>query len=241
LKNVRVDEDYIQGILKQSGGKLKGDYYIVAPETCVRLGETVLKNPRGDKVTFKMLTFPYKVLEEVARNFSIEEQPSAPENINKLISSVGFYFNEAVDMAVKKTAKGFKITKFSTSLIASGLAPFSPEGAVVKAGKLMLEEIDKYRRRRSDFAFETTLSGRTYLKLFEDMKKDGYAIHLFFLWLQSPELALGRVKERVNMGGHDVPVQTILRRFERGFIIFFIYIAHCLIPGYFSTIPVKSP
>ena len=64
-----------------------------------------------------MLTFPYKVLEEVARNFSIEEQPSAPENINKLISSVGFYFNEAVDIGVKKTAKGFKITKFSTSIL----------------------------------------------------------------------------------------------------------------------------
>ncbi len=62
------------------------------------------------------------------------------------------------------------------------------------------------------------------MKLFEDMKKDGYAIHLFFLWLQSPELALGRVKERVNMGGHDVPVQTILRRFERGlYNLFHLY------------------
>ena len=117
LKNVRVDEDYLKGILEQSGGKLKGDYYIIAPETCVRVGETVKKNTKGEKVTFKMLTFPYKVLEEAARNFSIEEQPSAPENINKLISSVGFYFNEAVDIGVKKTPKGFKITRFSTSIL----------------------------------------------------------------------------------------------------------------------------
>ena len=117
LKNVRVDEDYLKGILEQSGGKLKGNYYIIAPETCVRVGETIKKNTKGEKVTFKMLTFPYKVLEEAARNFSIEEQPSAPENINKLISSVGFYFNEAVDIGVKKTSKGFKITRFSTSIL----------------------------------------------------------------------------------------------------------------------------
>lgn len=83
LKNVRVDLDYLQGILDQSGGKLKGDYYIIAPETCVRVGtETVMKNAKGEKVTFCMLTFPYKVLEEVARNFSIEEQPDSPANIN---------------------------------------------------------------------------------------------------------------------------------------------------------------
>jgi DNA modification methylase len=117
LKNVRVDEDYLKGILDQSGGRLKGDYYIIAPETCVRVGETIKKNTKGEKVIFKMLTFPYKVLEEAARNFSIEEQPSAPENINKLISSVGFYFNEAVDICVKKTSKGFKIKKFSTSIL----------------------------------------------------------------------------------------------------------------------------
>lgn len=118
LKNVRVDMDYLRGILEQSGGKLKGDYYIIAPESCVRAGpETVMKNAKGDKVTFRMLTFPYKVLEEVARNFSIEEQPDSTANINKLISSVGFYFNEEVTIAVKKTKKGFAITRFSTSIL----------------------------------------------------------------------------------------------------------------------------
>jgi DNA modification methylase len=117
LKNVRVDEDYLRGILAQSGGKLKGDYYIVAPETCVRVGETQMKNTRGERVTFKMLTFPYKVLEELARNFSIEEQPSSAENINKLISSVGFYFNEAVEMEIKRIGKGFKISRFTTSIL----------------------------------------------------------------------------------------------------------------------------
>ena len=114
-----MDEGYLKGILVQSGGKLKGDSYIVAPETCVRVGETELKNEKGDKGVFKILTFPYKVLEEIARNFSIEEQPSSPVNINKLISSVGFYFNEEVNIAVKKTAKGFKIKEFKTSILNS--------------------------------------------------------------------------------------------------------------------------
>jgi predicted ABC-type ATPase len=104
----------------------------------------------------------------------------------------------------------------NADLIAFGLAPFSPEVAAVKAGKLMLEEIENYRRLKVDFAIETTLAGRTYLKLLREMKDEGYKIHVFFLWIHSPKLAIGRVKERVQMGGHDVPVQTILRRFTRG-------------------------
>jgi len=76
-----------------------------------------MKNTRRERVTFKMLTFPYKVLEELARNFSIEEQPSSPENINKLISSVGFYFNERVEMEIKRTGKSIKISRFTTNIL----------------------------------------------------------------------------------------------------------------------------
>lgn len=104
----------------------------------------------------------------------------------------------------------------NADLIASGLAPFSPEVAAVKAGKLMLEEIGNFRRQKSDFAFETTLAGRTYLRLLKEMREEGYNIHLFFLWLRNPDLALRRVRERVSMGGHDIPAETILRRFNRG-------------------------
>jgi len=121
LRKVRVDEDYLKGILVQSGRNLKGDYYIVSPESCVRVGtSTVMKNAKGEKVTFRLLTFPYKVLEDVARNFQISEQPSSPENINRLISSVGFYFHEEVEIQVKKTTKGFKITDFKTSILNAG-------------------------------------------------------------------------------------------------------------------------
>jgi len=110
LRDVRVDMDYLAGIVEQAGGKLRGDYYIIAPETCVRVGETTITTGKNRAVTFKPLTFPYKVLEEVARNFTIEEQPSSADNINKLISSVGFYFNEAVTLTATKTKKGFRIT-----------------------------------------------------------------------------------------------------------------------------------
>jgi hypothetical protein len=122
LRRVRVDEEYLQGIIDQSGGKLKGEYYIATPESCVRVGTaTVLKNAKGEKVTFRLLTFPYKVLEDAARNFQICEQPSAPENINRLISSVGFYFNEEVEIKAKKTAKGFKVVEFKSAVLnASG-------------------------------------------------------------------------------------------------------------------------
>lgn len=119
LKKVRVDEEYLQDIITQSGGKFKGTYYLVAPENCVRVAETELKNANNDKVLFKMLTFPYKVLEEVSRNFSIEEQPNTPDNINKLISSVGFYFNEEVSVTVCKSKKGLRITGFETSILDS--------------------------------------------------------------------------------------------------------------------------
>ena len=118
LRKVRVDEDYLKGILEQSGCKLKGDYYIVSPESCVRVGtSTVMKNTKGEKVTFHLLTFPYKVLEDAARNFQICEQPSSPENINRLISSVGFYFHGEVEIKLKKIAKGFKVTEFKTSIL----------------------------------------------------------------------------------------------------------------------------
>lgn len=104
----------------------------------------------------------------------------------------------------------------NADLIASGLSPFSPEIAAIKAGKLMLEEIDAFRKRHADFAFETTLSGKTYVKLLKEMKIGGYEIHIYFLWLRNVDLALKRVAERVAMGGHDVPAGTVRRRFERG-------------------------
>lgn len=117
LKNIRIDEEYLQGIIDASGGKLKGDYYIITPETCARLGDTTLKNATKEKVNFRLLKFPYKVLEEVSRHFQIEEQAASSADINRLISSVGFYFNEEVKVEVEKKTGGIKITKFNTGIL----------------------------------------------------------------------------------------------------------------------------
>jgi predicted ABC-type ATPase len=78
----------------------------------------------------------------------------------------------------------------NADLIAQGMAPFSPETAAFRAGKLMLAEIDLFAQRRADFGFETTLSGRSYLRLIGRLKNQGYAVHFFFLWLSSVDLAL---------------------------------------------------
>jgi DNA modification methylase len=117
LKNIRIDEDYLKGIILQSGGKLKGNYYIITPETCALLGDTVMKNSAGDEVYFKLLKFPYKILEDVSRSFQIHEQPSSQENVNNLINSTGFYFNDSVEIEVDKTKEGLKITRFETRIL----------------------------------------------------------------------------------------------------------------------------
>ena len=117
LKNVRIDEEYLQGIIIASGGKLKGDYYIIVPETCTVVSDTTLKNSNKEDVDFKLLKFPYKVLEDISRQFQIEEQPAAQSDINKLISSAGFYFNEDVEVVIEPVKGGFKITKFETGIL----------------------------------------------------------------------------------------------------------------------------
>jgi len=117
LKNVRIDEDYLKAIIRATGGRLKGDYYIITPETCTNIDDTTLKNSSSEKINFKLLKFPYKVLEDVSRQFQIEEQPSSPADINTLITSAGFYFNEEVKVEAERVKGGFKITKFKTNIL----------------------------------------------------------------------------------------------------------------------------
>ncbi len=103
----------------------------------------------------------------------------------------------------------------NADLIASGMSPFLPEAAAIRAGRLMLSEIRFFARRGVSFSFESTLSGRTYLRLVRRLKKQGYKVHLFFLWVDTVDIAFARVKERVLKGGHDVPQSVLRRRFVR--------------------------
>ena len=109
----------------------------------------------------------------------------------------------------------------NADLIALGLAPFEPRAAAIKAGKLVLQQIDEYAARDVDFALETTLSDKAYVTLLSELKKKGYRLHLFFLWIPSPELAITRIKDRVAEGGHNVPAEDVRRRFIRGIHNFF--------------------
>jgi predicted ABC-type ATPase len=104
----------------------------------------------------------------------------------------------------------------NADLIAAGLAPFAPETAAVRAGRLMLEEMRRHFVTRSSFAFETTLAGRGYLRSIQRWQHAGYLIGLIYLRLDSPEEALARVAHRVKQGGHDVPPDVIRRRFAAG-------------------------
>ena len=102
----------------------------------------------------------------------------------------------------------------NADLIAAGLAPFQPDTAAIQAGRLMLQRMDEAARSREDFAFETTLSGLTYLRRLKTWQASGYHIHIFYLKLFSPKLALLRVAQRVRSGGHNIPRKVILRRFR---------------------------
>lgn len=104
----------------------------------------------------------------------------------------------------------------NADLIAAGLSPFAPERAAIQAGRLMLQELDRHFAARGSFAFETTLSGRAYLRAIERWQAAGYRVKLIFLKLASADEAVARVAQRVKQGGHNIPEPVIRRRFVAG-------------------------
>ena len=99
--------------------------------------------------------------------------------------------------------------------IARGLSPFKPSAGAVQAARLLLGQVDECLRRRETFALESTLSGKTYIRMFRRARELGYEIELHYLWLSSPDQAVARVRMRVKQGGHHVPATDIRRRFKR--------------------------
>lgn len=105
--------------------------------------------------------------------------------------------------------------------IAKGLSPFNPDSTNILAGRLMLNRMKSFLLKGQNFAFETTLSTKSYVKLLEQAKKSDYNITLLFFWLQHEDLAVKRVKIRVEEGGHDIPIDVIRRRYKSGLVNFF--------------------
>lgn len=115
-----------------------------------------------------------------------------------------------------------KIPTFANAdAIARGLNAFNPEGEAIRAGRIMLEWIRELADRREDFAFETTLSGKTYAPWLGSLRAVGYEVYLFYIWLDDPRTAIARVAERVTSGGHHVPDDTVRQRYSRSVRNFF--------------------
>lgn len=100
--------------------------------------------------------------------------------------------------------------------IAKGLSPFQPESVSFQAGRIMIERIDELLNSGEDFAFETTLTTLSYLHTIKKAKEKGYSVSLLYFWLNDVNLAIERVKIRVIEGGHNIPEETIRRRYFRG-------------------------
>jgi predicted ABC-type ATPase len=113
-------------------------------------------------------------------------------------------------------AKARVIHFVNADLIAAGLSPLKPELAAIAAARMVLREIDRLAKARADFAFESTLSGLTYVRRLESWRREGYRVEIVYLRLKSSQLALRRVAARVRQGGHDVPRADVVRRYSRG-------------------------
>ena len=112
--------------------------------------------------------------------------------------------------------------------IAAGISPFNPEGVAIQAGRLMIDRIIQLLKDGETFAFETTLATRSYVKLIQQAKKRGYFVTLLFFSLSTPEQAQRRVAQRVSMGGHNIPSDVIVRRYEAGLQnLFQLYMPVC--------------
>jgi predicted ABC-type ATPase len=100
--------------------------------------------------------------------------------------------------------------------IAKGISPFQPENAAIDAGKIMLSRINELIKLQVDFSFETTLAPKYFVNLIDEAQQKGYFVTLVFFWLNTVDLAIERVKMRVSEGGHNIPEDTIRRRYKSG-------------------------
>jgi predicted ABC-type ATPase len=100
--------------------------------------------------------------------------------------------------------------------IAAGISPFQPDKVAIEAGRLMLKRINDLKKIKIDFAIETTLSSRNYISKIKEFQKENYEVILIYFWLNTPLLAIERIKERVKKGGHFIQDEIVTRRYYRG-------------------------
>lgn len=135
--------------------------------------------------------------------------------------------------ALEYLPKVLKCQNFiNADLIAAGLHPIVPESGLFSSARIFLKEIDECIQKGQDFSFETTLAGRSYLKLIRQLKLQGWQVDLIYLALPTVEMSKQRVAERVVHGGHNIPLKDIERRFPRSLYnllnVFSAEVNHCL-------------
>lgn len=84
----------------------------------------------------------------------------------------------------------------------------------MKAGKIGIKLRNEAIRQGKSFNEETTLCGKTIIKLFEKLKENGYKIDLYYMGLKNSDIALERIKNRVANGGHNIPAKKVRKRYE---------------------------
>ena len=111
---------------------------------------------------------------------------------------------------------------------AKSLSPFDPSVASVSASRFMLRRIDYLLKRGSDFSIETTLATRSLVSIINEARAQSYVITSLYLWVQAPEIAIQRVRDRVASGGHNIPEDVLRRRYTTGLkYLFDIYMSIC--------------
>lgn len=109
----------------------------------------------------------------------------------------------------------------NADLIARGLSPYDPDSVSIEAGKMALRRIDELIARGIGFTWETTMSGRTAVRWLRQARNAGYFLKTYFLWVQQPEITIGRIRQRIVEGGHRIDEEVSRRRFFRTIQNFF--------------------
>ena len=104
----------------------------------------------------------------------------------------------------------------NADIIAAQLNPDDVDAVAIKASRIMLDRLRVLAEQNLLFAFETTLAARSFARFLRECKNKEYTVNLIYVWLNSPELAVSRVAKRVAAGGHDIPTDAIVRRYQRG-------------------------
>jgi len=127
----------------------------------------------------------------------------------------------------------------NADLIAYGISPLDSISVQYDAGRLFLKEVHKNIDKRIDFAFETTLAGRSHINLLKKLRQDDWQIVMFFLWIPDADFSKDRVRQRVQDGGHDIPDDAIYRRYPRiMYNLINIYLPLCdKVSGYDNSNP----